>query len=149
MEPEGGKSIELVKPQTEEILECYGTFYRKRQLLTPVRNDTYLRGMRRWNRYSAGFRAGKEIAFWGKNESSIGYFLKKSQAIEMFDFFFSKIPEKAFSLLCGLGKPVRLFHHPEVLGELGLPCVPDRDTVMVLPLRTFPERLYLPPADYF
>lgn len=75
VEPGEGKSIELAKPQTGEILESYRTFYQKRRLLTPVRNCTYLRGMRWWNRYSAGFKTGKEVAFWGKGEGEIEYFL--------------------------------------------------------------------------
>ncbi|MGQ9472750.1 MAG: hypothetical protein ACUVQZ_08140 [Candidatus Caldatribacteriaceae bacterium] len=46
-------------------------------------------------------------------------------------------------------KPVRIFHHPRVLERLGIHPERDKETVMVLPLGSHPEPLYLPPADYF
>ncbi|MCX7667524.1 MAG: GNAT family N-acetyltransferase [Atribacterota bacterium] len=150
VEPEGEGEAEIMRVRAGEILEHYGVFYHKRQLFTPVRNHSYLRGMRRWNRYSAHFREGKRVAFWGKNGRVVGYFLPGSQEITVFDFFFSEEkPENVLSFLRKLGKPVRLFHHPEILTELGVPHVRDRETVMVLSIGDFPERLYLPPADYF
>lgn len=149
VEPEGKERVELVRARAGEILEEYGAFYRKRRLLVPVRNHSYLRGLERWNRYSARFREGENLVFWGKEGKTIGYVLPRTQSIEVFDLFFEEDPVSVLSLLRGLRKPVRLFHHPDVLNELGIPHELDRETVMVRPLKVFPERLYLSPADYF
>lgn len=149
VEPEGKGEAGLTRAKAGEILEQYEAFYRKRKLLVPVRNHSYLRGLERWNRYSARFREGENLAFWGKKGKIIGYILPRTQSIEVFDLFFEENPVSVLSLLRAFGKPVKLFHHPEVLNELGIPHVVDRETVMVRPLKVFPERLYLPPADYF
>ncbi|MEN3185269.1 MAG: GNAT family N-acetyltransferase [Atribacterota bacterium] len=149
LEPEGGEGVVLTRAQIREILERYGGFYRKRRLLVLMRTHSYLRGIEHWNRYSARFREGKNGAFWGKNGTMIGYFLPRNQEIQIFDFFFEENPVHVLSFLRKLGKPVQLFHHQDVLDELGIARVLDREVVMVCPLKIFPERLYLPPVDYF
>ncbi len=141
-----------------ERLEIYGEFYRRFNLVVPLRNPAYERGLSRWNRYSAFFHEGREVARWMKlstfeDTPLYAYLLQGEKEIRIFDLFWPRKTSDgtARAMIGALAtrakKTVVLFHHPQVLETLGFSPQPASDTVMILSFHTPKGEIYLPPAD--
>jgi predicted N-acetyltransferase YhbS len=146
----------------ENILDSYKSFCQDFQMITPLHNWTYMRGMEEWNQWSSMFNYNGKKAGWFLLENEMGqlvifYGLDKEEYFNVFEIFWDKNIDKRDLLTLfqdwayHLGKDIHLNLSLLVINYLGLETKKDpKDTVMV---KTFSEidlkRLYLPVPDYF
>ena len=146
----------------ENILDAYKLFYQGFQMKVPFRNLVYMKGMEKWNQWSAMFNYKGKKADWFllKDEASrslIFYGLDKGEYFKVFEIFWDKNIDKndlltlLYNWAFHLKKNIHIDLARPIIDYLGLKAKKDsKNTVMIKPCRDIDlKRVYLPVPDYF
>lgn len=161
--PNAGKySITCQDVPYENILDSYKSFYQDFQMITPLHNWTYMRGVEEWNQWSSIFSYNEKKTGWFLLTNGIGhlaffYGLDKIEYFKVFEIFWDKNIDKKDLLTLlqdwayHLGKDIHLNLSLPVANYLVLKANRDlKETVMVKPYGDIDiNRIYLPVPDYF
>ncbi len=143
-----------------EILKASSNFYRRTGLTVPLRNPVSIRALEERNRWSSLFTAGENRPGWITVEAAgarlYAYRTYRGERVDVHEFFWEEETktEDVVKLLSLLGaasaKPVRVFQHPDILTDVGLLPVKDKEAVMCARLSTRDTgRIHLPQPEYF
>jgi len=146
----------------ENILDTYKLFYQGFQMKVPFRNLVYMKGMEKWNQWSAMFNYKGKKADWFllKDEASrslIFYGLDKGEYFKVFEILWDENikKEELVSLLHNwayyLKKNIHIdLAHP-IIDYLGLKAEKDsKNTIMIKPYWDIDLKwVYLHAPDYF